>query len=55
MALAMSSLPVPVSPRIRTVVGHFETMRICSKIRNMDTDCPTRLPKTGPLANATAA
>ncbi|MEF8759417.1 MAG: hypothetical protein V5B36_06750 [Candidatus Accumulibacter sp. UW25] len=35
MALAISSLPVPVSPRISTVVGHFETIRICSKMRRM--------------------
>jgi hypothetical protein len=45
MALAMSSLPVPVSPRISTVVGHFATMRICSKMRRIGAECPTRLSK----------
>ena len=45
MALAISSLPVPVSPRISTVVFHFATSRTCSKMRRIDWVWPMMLSK----------
>ncbi len=45
MALAMSSLPVPVSPRISTVVFHLATWRTCSNTRRMAWVWPMTLSK----------
>jgi uncharacterized membrane protein len=45
MALAISSLPVPVSPRINTVVFHLATSRAWSKTRRMAAERPTMLSK----------
>ena len=45
MALAISSLPVPVSPRISTVVFHFATCRTCSNTRRIGWVWPMMLSK----------
>ncbi len=45
MALATSSLPVPLSPMTRTVERVGATIRICSKRRSMGAERPMMLSK----------
>ena len=44
-ALATSSLPVPLSPTIRTLDRVGATSRICSKSRSIGSDLPMMLSK----------